>query len=1284
MTKLKTERERSRLDVRDRRQAEEELRRLNREVRAISSCNAILMRAEDEATLLNDICRVVCDQAGYQMAWVGYATDDDAKTVRPVAWAGVGEEYLATASITWADDGSDQGPTGTAIRSGRTTSVQDVTTDPLAANWREGALQTGCRSKIALPLKDNEARTFGSLTICSSEPGAFTPNEVRLLEELSGNLAFGITALRSRVERNRVEEALRESGLRYREVFDNVTDSIFVFDVVEEGRFRFVSVNAASTRLSGVSDAAASGKFLEEVVRPEVVAVSLPPFRRCVETGEVLSYEEEYPLPTGGKSYLAKTLIPVRDDGGSVWRLIAVTRDVTERRLAADALFGAQEVFRTLVENSPDIIARYDRDCRRTYVNPTYLKVAQISEPELLSTAPTQRSPLPAASADVLQGLLRRVLKSGVPEAVDVIWPKSDNVDYWYNIYAFPELDRDGQVASVMTISRDITEYKRTEEGLRASEERYRSVVSAMSEGIVFQGADGAIEACNASAEAIMGLTRDQMMGRTSVDLDWWAVHEDGSPFPGESHPSMVTLRTGEPCQGVIMGLHKPGGTLTWISINSYPLLHSGDTRPYAVVTSFTDITERKRAEHQLQREIDRERMLLELYERAQLLTDRELYDYALDHAVSLTESSIGFFHRVSDDQSSVILTTWNAEALKGCAADYETVYPLGDAGNWVDCIRLKRPVVYNDYAASPNKRGLPEGHFPVARFMSVPVLEGDKVRFIFGVGNKKDPYEDGDVVQLQLVASELQKILERRNAEEALRASEERYRRFVEDDVAGAFVSTPDGTLLACNPAFARMIGSASPEEALATNVVTLYQDPVARETVLAEMRARGRIDQREIAWRRVDGSPLAVVETAIGDFDEDGELTRIRGYLIDVTDRRQLEEQLRQAQKMEAIGRLAGGVAHDFNNLLTAISGYADILAGEMDADDARRADVAEIRNAANRATTLTRQLLAFSRRSVLQPVVIDMNAVVGGIAPMLRRLLGEQIELRTVQAPDLGHVRADPAQIEQVLLNLVVNARDAMPGGGTLTIETANAKLDDEYVRTHTLVSVGSYVLLAVSDTGIGMDDATMAHLFEPFFTTKPVGEGTGLGLATIYGIVAQSGGHVTAYSEPGRGSTFKVFLPRVPAPVEAQAAAAVGPARGGNETILLVEDAEAVRTFTNRILVGLGYTVFATGSGAEALEFAAHHGRPVDLLVTDVMLPGMNGRDVSERLTAVWPSLRTLFISGYTHDSIVHRGELDSGVAFLGKPFTPDTLGRAVREVLDGQVRAGGDQGSATAT
>jgi PAS domain S-box-containing protein len=546
--------------------------------------------------------------------------------------------------------------------------------------------------------------------------------------------------------------------------------------------------------------------------------------------------------------------------------------------------------------------------------------------------------------------------------------------------------------------------------------------------------------------------------------------------------------------------------------------------------------------------------------------------------------------------------------------------------------------------------------------------------RKYFHVSHSPIKTDEGEIIGVAVLA---QDMTERKSAEEGLRASEEQYRRFVEDDVAGVFITAPDGRVLTCNPAFARMFGFASVDDVLATNVVTIYQDHAARDAVLAELRARGRIDHREMAWQRLDGSPVAAIETAIGDFDEAGELVAIRGYVRDITERKRLEEQLRQSQKMEAIGRLAGGIAHDFNNLLTAINGYADILVAGMAPDEPRRSDVEEIRKAGDRAAALTRQLLAFSRWQVLQPVVIDPSDVAAGIAPMLRRLVGEQIELRTPAAPDLGRVRADPSQIEQVLLNLVVNARDAMPAGGTLTIETANTELDDEYARNHPPVAPGPYVLLAVSDTGTGMDAVTMAHLFEPFFTTKPAGEGTGLGLATVYGIVAQSGGHVTAYSEPGHGSTFKVFLPRVAETVEPRSEAVAEPAASGAETVLVVEDEDAVRSFVERVLGGLGYTVTTARSGAEALALAAGHRGPIDLLVTDVMLPGMNGRELSERLTALRPSLRTLFISGYTEDSIVHRGELGPDVAFLSKPFTPDALGRAVREVFRAQkVVSGG--------
>ena len=375
-----------------------------------------------------------------------------------------------------------------------------------------------------------------------------------------------------------------------------------------------------------------------------------------------------------------------------------------------------------------------------------------------------------------------------------------------------------------------------------------------------------------------------------------------------------------------------------------------------------------------------------------------------------------------------------------------------------------------------------------------------------------------------------------------------------------------------------------------------------------------------------------------------------------------------------MEAIGRLAGGVAHDFNNILTAIGGYTDLLLADLPAGDHRRHDVEEISQAAQRAAGLTHQLLAFSRRQVLQPKVISFNALVPDIEKMLRRLIGEDILLATVLDRRLGNVRADPGQLEQVIVNLAVNARDAMPNGGRLTIETRNVELDEVYATDHPSVKPGRYVMLAVTDTGVGMDEETKARIFEPFFTTKVRGKGTGLGLATVYGIVQQTGGHIWPYSEPGRGTTMRVYLPRVDDPTDpiehpGDAALAVG----GTETILIVEDEAPVRAVTRHLLQRNGYTVMeaADGPAALALVDGEAAGQHIDLLLTDVIMPGMSGRELADQLRVRRPNLRVLFMSGYTDDAVVRHGMLEPGLAYLEKPFRPTTLLRKVRGVLENQ-------------
>ncbi len=379
---------------------------------------------------------------------------------------------------------------------------------------------------------------------------------------------------------------------------------------------------------------------------------------------------------------------------------------------------------------------------------------------------------------------------------------------------------------------------------------------------------------------------------------------------------------------------------------------------------------------------------------------------------------------------------------------------------------------------------------------------------------------------------------------------------------------------------------------------------------------------------------------------------------------------EQIRLSQRMETIGRLASGLAHDFNNLLTAILGQCDLLLRRLSTEDPTRKAIVEIRTAGDRAASLTRQLLAYSRRQVLEPRVLDLNASVAAMLPMLRRLIGEDIDLIPILEPALGRVKADPSQIEQVIMNLVVNARDSMPGGGRLGIETSNTDLDETFARAHVPTQPGRYVMLAVSDTGSGMDEEIRARIFEPFFTTKELGKGTGLGLATVYGIVKQSGGYIWVYSEPGMGSAFKIYLPRVDAEIAWETARAASPGSlRGSETVLVVEDDDTVRPLVHELLEMNGYTVLEARDGREALEVVRKHARPVHLLLTDVVMPQMSGWELAKGMAAMHSGIKVIYMSAYTDRTIAHDGVLDAGGVYLQKPFTLEFLARKVREVLD---------------
>jgi PAS domain S-box-containing protein len=517
--------------------------------------------------------------------------------------------------------------------------------------------------------------------------------------------------------------------------------------------------------------------------------------------------------------------------------------------------------------------------------------------------------------------------------------------------------------------------------------------------------------------------------------------------------------------------------------------------------------------------------------------------------------------------------------------------------------------------------------------------------------------------------------ITERKQAEEAIRANEERFRSVAESANDAIVSADAEGRIIYWNRGAQTIFGYEEKEvlgEPLTRLMSERYRDGhrkgLERVRTTGEAHVIGKTV--ELHGLRKDGTEFPL-ELSLATWKM-GEDTYYSGILRDITERKHLEEQLRQSQKMDAVGQLAGGIAHDFNNLLTVISGYSELLLRRLPSDHPGRPAVEQISQAGKRAVALTSQLLAFSRKQVLQPTVLDLNATVRNLEPMLRRLIGEHIELRVKLPPDVGEVKADSGQIEQVIMNLVVNARDAMPNGGWLTVETANASVDHGSSIPTVEARPGEYVMLSVSDTGVGMDAVTRSRIFEPFFTTKENGKGTGLGLSTVYGIVEQSDGFISADSEPGRGTTFRVYLPQVRERLSVAPPSHVPvEIHRGSETVLVVEDEEIVRTFASTELRSVGYSVLEAQSAQEATRICQEHRGPIHLLLTDVVMPGLNGRELAERLALLRPDMRILYMSGHTDDAVFRHGLLDRSVAFLQKPFSLESLARKVRDTLSNQ-------------
>jgi two-component system cell cycle sensor histidine kinase/response regulator CckA len=762
---------------------------------------------------------------------------------------------------------------------------------------------------------------------------------------------------------------------------------------------------------------------------------------------------------------------------------------------------------------------------------------------------------------------------------------------------------------------------------LQKAEENYRLIFENAVEGIFQSTPDGRFLTVNPALARILGYESTDEVVKTITDV----THQ--LYVNPEARIEAARL---EEQRGILEGFEfeayrKDGGKI-WLSLNRRSVRDQAGTELYRE-GSIEDITERKRAAEGLRESEARKRAILES---------------ALDCIVTMDHAGL--------------VVDWNP------AAERTFGFMRADAIG-KEMADLIIPPRFREQHRRGLAHYLTSGQGPVlGKRLELSAVTADGSEFPIELAINRIESEG-----LPMFTGYIRDITERKRAEQKLSQSEERYRDLVENAHDIIYTHDLEGNYTSMNKAGELSTGYTH-EEAMTLNL---------RQTIAPEcMEYAKDMLRRKLAGESVTAYELEIlakdghritVEANTKLVYHDGVPVGVQGIARDVTERKQLEDQLRQSQKMEAIGQLAGGVAHDFNNLLTAINGYSGLALQRIDQDHPLRSYLEEIKKAGDRAANLTRQLLAFGRKQILQPLPINLNDIVTDMNKMLRRLIGEDIVLTAKLDPALTRVKADPGQIEQVLVNLVVNARDAMPQGGNLTIETATVELDQEYANTRVGVLPGDYVMLAVSDTGIGMDEATEARIFDPFFTTKEKGKGTGLGLSTVYGIVKQSGGNILVYSEPGHGTTFKVYLPQIIAEPQKTVAAVVDVALpSGSETILLVEDEDVVRGLASKILEQAGYKVLAASRGAEAIRLCREQTEPIHLLLTDVVMPETSGKEVADQVTELLPSLRVLFMSGYTDEAIVHHGVLDSNVEFIQKPFTPAGLVMKVREVLDSEL------------
>jgi PAS domain S-box-containing protein len=1100
---------------------------------------------------------------------------------------------------------------------------------------------------------------------------------VQLVTE-NGRLAGFQAVARDMTERKRSDEALRNLE-EYRNLFQLANDAILILDAAEG---TVLDVNDRACEAYGIARDQFIGCKLQDISRDASAAPHL--LERTRAEGKLQEFEVVHVRSDGLLiNFLINTSL-IEYQGRHA--ILSINRDITERKRAEEQLRESEESYHRLIEMSPDGIIVH-KDGILQFVNSAGLKLVGGScESELIGKSVIDL--VQPAYRELMSNRIHKLQRGELLAPVEVKVTRLDGMEIDCEVLSVPFTHKNQP--AVQVVVRDITERKRAQEALRESEANFQRIVEISPDAIIVHR-DGVIDFVNnAGVKMIGAASKSELIGKS-------VFYRIPPAYHVEMAERVARLQHGELPAPVEIKLTRLDDSEIDCELLSVPFKR-GDH--FAVQVIGRDITRRKRAEQEQQRLQG---------ERDELLEQLQLQMEFMPMAFMLMDAN---FHTTYWNPAAERIFGFSKEDVLGTEGHLQIIPPdsrlfmqdmlqrlaAGESpsSNSSDNITRDGRRITCDWYAAPLKKA--DGTFVGLMSMAQDVTEQKQVAQALQEANQRalTDYERlverfamlgqtlGNARDLTIIFRALRDFAVLSVPCDGMMISlydaEKKTRRFsycwadnMEFD-PGEIVDMPVG-----NGLTGRAIKSGSvviqnkfDEEMRHSQTTMIVGECSEGKTPLSALSAPMTIMGRTVGCVEIQSYQAGAYEQ--------GHATAMRMAAnlaatavenVTLIDRDQLkEEQLRQSQKMDAIGQLAGGVAHDFNNLLTVINGYSDLALRKLGTDDDLRKPLSEISKAGVRATALTRQLLAFSRRQMLQAKVLDLNSVVTEMDTMLQRLIGEDMDIVTLLKPSLGQIKADPGQLEQVLLNLVVNARDAMPRGGKITIETGHAYLDEAYAREHAGVRTGHYIVLTVSDTGTGMDAETQKRIFDPFFTTKEVGRGTGLGLATVYGIVKQSEGSIWVYSEVGTGTTFRVYLPRVDEVAEGEELS--GDARavpGGSETILLVEDEDLVRNLATEVLEEFGYAVITASNGAEGLRVSKEFEGRIDLLISDVVMPQMSGRELAQHMSVLRPETKVLFMSGYTDDAIVRHGILEEDMAFIQKPFLPDALARKARELLD---------------